>query len=239
MSGRRAKRPLVNRELFAQVGTDSSALTVLAAAAHRCREPGDYQGVVTRGDEEVASFRLRVDESSPAMQVDVDLFALASGRPQPKPDPDCDCQGSGESAAGFVVNPSGYAVFHVSRGAGGFQVRLGRARDEREVAEFDSARLEGEDLFLLTLIRPGTYSMRNAITGAKGEIVVPYPEPPKGRYAAPAPIEIASGEKSFRPARAKVQVGQGVVWRFKGQGRVQLELVKPQDSPEGRRAKAA
>lgn len=232
MSDRR--KPLVNQALFTQAGADSGALTVLAAIAHPFREPGDYLGVVTRDEEEVGSFRLRSDESSPAQQVDIDLAAFGPG-PAP-PDPDCGCQE--EDRRDFVVHPSGYAVFHVSRGAGGFQVRVGRPRGKETEPEFDSACLEGEDLFMLTLIRPGTYSMRNGMTGAKGEIVVSYPEPPKGPYRPPAPVEISSSEKAFRPARAKVQPAQGVVWRFKAPGRVELDLVKPQDAPKARRAKS-
>jgi hypothetical protein len=235
MSGRRARRALVNRELFTQVGADSGALTMPAAVAHRFCEPGDYLGVVTREEEEVGSFRLRADESSPAMQVDVDLAAFGPGRAAPKPD--CDCRAENPHQA-FVVHPSGYAVFHVSHGPGGFRVRVGRPRGEEAEPAFDSARLEGEDLFMLTMIRPGTYSMHNSLTGARGEIVVPYPEPAKRPYRPPAAAEIGSSEKSFRPARAKVKPAQGVVWRFKSPGRIELDLVKPQDSPKARRSKS-
>ena len=235
MSDRRGRQPLVNRELFTQVGADSGALTMLAAIAHRFGEPGDYLGVVMREDVEVGSFRLRSDESSPARQVDIDLAAFGPGPAQP--DPDCDCQAEDPHRT-FVVHPSGYAVFHVSRGPGGFRVRVGRPRQEEAEPEFDSACLEGEDMFMLTMIRPGTYSMQNSLTGARGEIVVPYPEPAKGPYRPPAPVEIGSSEKAFRPTRAKVQPAQGVVWRFKSPGRIELDLVKPQDSPKGRRAKS-
>jgi hypothetical protein len=233
MSDRRRKQPLVNRELFAQVGADSGALTMLAVVAHRFCEAGDYVGAVMRGEEEVGSFRLRADESSPATQVDIDLAALG---PAPRRgDPGCDC-GAEDSDPVLVVNPSGYALFHVSGGPGGYWVRVGRA-SEGEGAAFDSTRLDGEDLFMLTLLRPGTYSMRNTLTKAQGEIVVPYPKPANGPYRQPAPVEIDCGGKSFRPSRAKVQAGQGAVWRFEDPARIQLELVKPDDGPTKRQPK--
>lgn len=233
MSDRRRKRPLVNRELFTQVGADSGALTMLAVVAHRFCEAGDYVGAVMRGEEEVGSFRLRADESSPATQVDIDLASLGPG-PR-RGDPECDCRAE-DSDPIFVVNPSGYALFHVSGGPGGHWVRVGRMREGEDIA-FDSHHLDDEDLFMLTLIRPGTYSVRNTLTKAQGEIVVPFPKPAKEPYRQPAPIEITCAGKSFRPARTKVQAGQGVVWRFKGPARIQLELVKPDDGPTKRQPK--
>jgi hypothetical protein len=234
MSDRRRKRALVNRELLTQVGADSGALTMLATVAHRFREPGDYVGAVMRGEEEVGSFRLRADGSSPAMQVNVDLAALG---PEPRRgEDDCACR-SEDGNSGFVVNPSGYALFHVSRGTGGYWVRVGRGGEEKESA-FDSTRLVDEDLFMLTLIRPGTYSMRNAASKASGEIVVPYPKPAKELYRPPAAVDIACTDKAFRPARPKVHPGQGVVWRFTTPGRIELDLIKPDDGPKGRQASA-
>ncbi len=226
---------MVKRELLTQVAADSGALTIPAAVAHRFREPGDYLGVVLREEEEAGSFVLRVDESSPALQVNVDLAAFGRGRPAPEPD--CGCEGKGPHQD-FIVNPSGYAVFHVSRGPGGFRVRAGRVQGEEADPEFDSARLEGEDLFMLTMIRPGTYSMQNSLSGARGEIVVMYPEPPKRPYRPLTPVEIGSSEKALRPARAKVKPAQGVVWRFQDPGRIELDLVKPQDGPKARRSKS-
>lgn len=230
MSDRRRERPLVNHELFTQLGADSGSLTMLAAAAHRFPEPGEYVGVVTRGKEEVGSFRIRSDESSPAMQVNVDLAGLG---PEPRRgEDDCDC-GPEHAGSPFVVNPSGYALFHVSRGAGGYRVRVGKLGAKREAA-FDSARLAGEDLFMLTLVRPGTYVMRNAIAKTRGEIVVPYPKPTKKPRREQAPVEIGCTEEAFRPAQAKVQSAQGVVWRFSAPGHIQVELVKPDDGPKRR-----
>ena len=61
---------------------------MLGVVIHRFPEPGEYLGVVERGAE-TRSFRLRVDEGSPAMQVNVDLATLGGGHPATAPD--CGC----------------------------------------------------------------------------------------------------------------------------------------------------
>ena len=229
MSERRATRTFVNHHLFAQTGADSGSLTMLGAVIHRFPEPGEYLGVAER-EQEIRSFRLRIDDASPAMQVDVDLATL---EPASLRNSDCGCrQEQAVPDRLFVVNPGGYVVFHVSRGPGGYAVRMGRLT-EPEMPVFDSAELEGDDLFAVTLIRPGTYSVRNLATKARGEIVVAYPRVGKEAHRPPEPVEITCTERTLRPAKINIQPAQGQVYRFRTPSRIMIELVNPDDGPKG------
>lgn len=227
MSERRAKRVLVNRHLFTQTSVDSGALTMLGVVIHRFPEPGEYLGVVERGAEE-RTFRLRVDESSRGMQANVDLATLDRGHSHGD---DCSCKDKETGADPiFVVNPNGYVVFHVSSGHGGYVVRVGRL-ERPEAALFDSTQLEGDDLFAVTLIRPGTYSVRNLAGEARGEIVVSYPKLGEQPHRPDEPVEIVCTEKAFRPARIRIQAAQGQLYRFRAPSRIAIELVEPDDGP--------
>jgi hypothetical protein len=233
MSERRAKRVLVNRHLFTQTSVDSGLLTMLGVVIHRFPEPGEYIGVVERGAE-ARSFRLRVDEGSPAMQANVDLATLGGGHSHSD---DCGCKDKETSAdPTFVVNPAGYVVFHVSSGPGGYVVRVGRL-ERPEAALFDSTQLEGDDLFAVTLIRPGTYAVRNMAGEARGEIVVSYPKIGEQPHRPDEPVEIVCTEKAFRPARIRIQAAQGQLYRFRTPSRIAIELVEPDDGPRSTRQK--
>jgi hypothetical protein len=229
MSDRRATGVFVNHHLFTQTSVDSGALTMLGTVIHRFREPGEYLGMAERGSE-ARSFHVRVDAQSPAMQVNVDLASLGPVAPDT---PSCGCKhGEAGPHPTFVVNPAGYVVFHVSGGAGGYRVRVGRLEQPKAVL-FDSARLDGDDLFAVTLIRPGTYSVRNTITKARGEIVVAYPKAGKRPYQPPAPVEIECTEKTLRPSKIKLEAAQGQVYRFGTPSRIAIELLEPDDGPKG------
>lgn len=231
MSGRRARKVVVNRHLLTQTSVDSGSLTMLGVVIHRFSEPGEYLGVIERGTE-TRSFRLRVDASSSAMQANVDLAALGKGHTHTD---DCGCKDRPmPDDRAVVVHPAGYVVFHVSSGRGGYVVRVGRLEHPEEPA-FDSTRLEGDDLFAVTLIRPGTYSVRSVGGEARGEIVVAYPKAGAHPHRPDEPVEIVCSEKTFRPARIRVQAAQGQLYRFRAPSRIAIELLEPDDGPDSTR----
>ena len=216
----------IKRHLITQTGLDSGALTMLGSVVHRFSEPGEYLVTILRDNEAVGRFQLTVEKECPAMQVDIDLATLhrlASEHPV------------GEVEKRFKVNPEGYAVFHVSRGAGGYAVVASRMGRKRESKPFDSRELKDGDLFAATMIRPGTYSVTNVITGAKGEIVVAYPRIGKKPYRPPEPVSIYWTENALEPDRIDINPAQGQVHHFKVPSRIKIELVKPDDGLEGPR----
>lgn len=230
MSARRATKALVNHHLFTQTVVDSGSLSMLGAVVHRPGVAGEYLGVAERGGV-LREFRVTVDDASTAMQVDIDLASLESDTTAAARVSDCGCAREGAAPGPFVVNPEGYVLFHVSRGAGGYAVRLGGPSGEQG---FDSTRLDGGDLFAVTLIRPGTYAVRNASAkaDATGEIVVAYPKPQKQAFRPLDPIEIESSEKGLRPAKIRIHAAQGQVYRCPAPSRIVIELVRPNDGPK-------
>ncbi|NIS69849.1 MAG: hypothetical protein GTO12_13125 [Proteobacteria bacterium] len=171
-------------------------------------------------------FRVGVEEQCSAIQVDIDLEAL--NLPFSK-------HFESEQRNRFLVNPRGYTVFHVSNGAGGYAVVLKRSDGKGEVTVFDSRELNKGDLFAVTLLRPGTYSVTNVNTKAQGEIVVAYPTIGKVPYRPPEPVSIQCTENALKPNKVNLKPAQGHVYRFETPSRIRIELVKPDDGPKALR----
>lgn len=231
-----------DRNLFTQIGLDSGSLTMLGGVTHRFLEPGQYRGVVYRGDKSFAHFYVNVDKNSPAAQANIDLASFESGSSssvtKASGNP-CDCPGGGPKAeAHFEVNPRGYAVFHVSAGGGGYAVRVGRAvEDPKQQNQFDSRELKNEDIFSAVILRPGTYSATNILGGAekkKGRITVSYLQPGKTAYRPPSPVKVECSDRGFEPGSVEIQPGQAVLFHVAVPSRIKLELVKADDGPGDR-----
>lgn len=213
----------INRQLLGQTFFDSSSLTMLGAVIHNFSDPGEYLGTVLKGKEFVKDFHLSVDEKCPAMQVDIDLAALDKDVSE-----NCRCKAEKR----FVINPKGYAVFHVSFGAGGYSVRVGKPKGEKEAELFDSARLETGDLLAVTLIRPGVYSVTNTLTKARGKITVAYPKKEYKAYRPLKPVNIECTEQAFKPESISIQAAQGQVYHFQTPSQIKIELLEAEKGPE-------
>jgi hypothetical protein len=232
-----------DQNLFTQVGLDSGSLTMLGGVTHRFLEAGQYRGVVYRGDNSIGQFYINVDKNSPVAQANIDLSAFDTSLPAPSTtstssdSTTCGCQSGGtKSETTFEVNPKGYAVFHVSAGAGGYAVRASKAaEDPKQQNQFDSRQLNCEDIFSAVILRPGTYSASNGLnTKAKGKITVGYPKIGKTAYRPPSPAKIVCTESGFEPANVELQPGQAVLFQANAPSRINLELVKADDGPAGR-----
>ncbi|MBF2050270.1 MAG: hypothetical protein EDM05_038760 [Leptolyngbya sp. IPPAS B-1204] len=203
-------KAVINQRLFTETSIDSGALSMLGMVVHRFDQPGEYQGTVLRDGQVVAKLVLTVDECSTATQVNIDLAAL-----------------NAREMSEFSVNVAGYAVFHVSRGVGGYSVVLRRSED-CDTDEFDSRELNAEDSFAATLLRPGIYRVTETYSGYRGEIVVAYPDPAALRCPLD-PISIGFDCNGFVPDWVEVQPTQGIVYRIEERARIQIDLVEPID----------
>lgn len=241
------KKAYINHHLLTQTSLDSGALTMLGTVIHNFSEPGEYKGSVILGRRTVGEFYLTVDKECKATQVNIDLSILHQLASKHRK----------IIEKRFVVNPKGYAVFHVSRGAGGYAILVGKIGEKSESGMFDSRELKKDDLFAVTLIRPGTYSVTNVNTKAKSEIVVTYPKIEKIRkpYYPPEPILIECTKKAFEPGkimekafeqnkstkkafkqgRIEIKPAQGQVYHIRTQSRIKIRLVRPDDGPKGPR----
>lgn len=213
--------------MFTQIGLDSGSLTIFGTVVHNFPEPGDYRGVLHRGTEIEAVFYIKVDKESAAAHVNIDLATLTEVS-----DDKCECSsGHHESGRHFVVNPKGHVVFHVSKGTGGYYVHVLKVEDEPKQKSFDSRELKEGDIFAAIIIRPGTYSVTNLLTKARGEAVVTHPKTRKLVYPPPHPIRVDCTREAIEPKRIELHPGQGLIYQPKTTSRIKIELVKADDGP--------
>jgi hypothetical protein len=232
-----------DKNLFTQIGLDSGSLTMLGGVTHRFLEPGQYRGAAYRGKENLGSFYINVDKNSPVAQANIDLTTFESNPAAPAisgapaantGSTSCGCQESTLAETKFELNPKGYAVFHVSAGAGGFSVLVAKAvEDPKEQNQFDSRELKGEDIFSAVILRPGTYSVTNALAKGKGEVTVSYPKVGKKPYRPPNPVKVECSARGFEPKNVELQPGQAILFYCKVPSRIKLELLKADDGPDG------
>ncbi len=218
-----------NLSLFTQTDVDSAALTVHVAVGHAFRTPGRYTGSVLRGEETVGSFLLDVDPDCTDMQADIDLAAGASYAPGVAPR-----QLASEHGHAFRLSPEGIALFHVGSGPGGLAARVGPIDAERGREAFDSRKLGDGDIIAVTLLRPGTYRARFGRGEAK--LRVAYPDIKRG-IRRMDPVVFEASEGGLKPKAAELQPTQGQLYRLSGGGRLQIELVEPDDGPRSRGGK--
>ena len=217
----------IDRNIFSQIGLDSGSLTILGAIIHSFPEPGEYRGVLYRGTEIVGAFYITVDKNSPVAQANVDLAKLGGVMTEPSK---C-CPESGDSRTHFVVNPRGYVVFHVSGGSGGYYVNVEKVEEDPRKNLFNSRKLDERDIFSAVIIRPGTYSVTNLLTKARGDIVVAYPKIGKTAYRPPSPVRVECSREAIEPKRIELQPGQGMLYHFKVPSHIKIELLRPDDGP--------
>ncbi len=224
-----------DKNLFTQIGLDSGSLTMLGGLTHRFLEPGQYRGVAYRGKGNLGSFYINVDQDSPVAQTNIDLAAFDKvGTPTASSSGGscCGCDDESSREMKFELNPKGYAVFHVSGGAGGYSVLVARAAENpKERNQFDSRELKGEDIFSAVVIRPGKYSIANALAKGKGEVSVSYPKVGKTPYRPPAPVDVQCSTSGFEPSKLEIQPGQALLFHCKVPSRIKLELLTADDGP--------
>jgi hypothetical protein len=219
--------------LFTQTGLDSGALTLLGSVVHKMSEPGEYRGTVAGPAGASAVFYLTVTKEPGVTQVNIDLATLTA--PPASGAADCGCSGGGSAGGGnvFTVGLHGYLIFHLSGGAGGHAVRLGRASAEPAAKVFDSTQLKDGDIFAASLLRPGAYKVSNALRkGAPAaDLTVAYPQAGKGAYAPPSPLRVEATAEGFRPSKLELTAMQGCLFVCATPSRIVVELISALDPP--------
>jgi hypothetical protein len=161
-----------------------------------------------------------VQQQQQQVQVDLKALDLSAGQ-----------QIEDKSQNRFRLKREGYGLFYVSTGAGGYAVQIHKAeKDGSRAAVFDSRKLKDDDLFVATVLRPGTYSITNATTDARAELTVMYPE--VGRIPrSPQPVSLECTRQSITPSKMKISPTQPLVFSFDVPSRIKIELAKPEDRP--------
>ncbi len=210
-------QPKVNRQLFTQRVFDSGSLGVLASVIHRFEDPGKYDLTVFRAGAAVGTLSFVVDENSDARQLSIDLAKIEQ---QSKDTGDC----CGKTATPMVVSPKGYVVFYASRGAG-YAVRGGRSSEKKPA--FDSENLGKDDLFAVSLLEPGIYSVVDRIGGAKGQVNVSLSAEEAKRLKSLEPVYVEAKGKTFEPAEINLVSTQGLIFRIHHSSRIVVEKQGP------------
>jgi hypothetical protein len=213
----------INRSAIGALGSDSGSLTSSTTVAHKFAEPGEYHGLVHIRGVATRSFTISVKAArQPAgdvgaaqlSKVDINLRALHMPM---------------QAASSFELAAGGYAVFRVPAGAvGGYAVEVFSSAEKGPGPKvFDSRELGEEDLLATVLLRPGLYSVENAVDGAKAELTVLYPEnTPK--QPEPMKVKVSNG---FTPSKIKLHPTQGLIFGFESASRIKISLVTPEDRP--------
>lgn len=216
--------------LFSQIGLDSGALTILGGIVHKFPDAGQYRGVVTGPDGDASVFQLTVDENGAALPLNLDLAAVAEGAASSQ----CQCSASHGGLPHFVLGRLAQLVLHVSGGPGRYAVHVSPAAEEPQRPVFDSRRLNGGDLFAATILRPGRYTVVNALgdsgKGASLEVVVPVVG--KSAHRPPPAAQVACNPGGFEPSEIHLSVMQGCVFACDTPARIRIELDQPYDPPE-------
>lgn len=203
-------------EVFNQIGLDSGALGLLGSVVHKFDEPGHYTGTALVGTESRGEFEIVVTEGeAPAAQIDLAATGKAAQ------DPCCD-----QGRKSYRVAPGAYVAFYVGAGNERWSTLVGDPRSR--VAEFDSRKLEAGDLFAGSVLRPGTYQVRNTYGRGATELAVRYVRPGKAAYRPAEPVRVKVGDQTSRKAM-RVGPAQGIVFEAADTSRIVVELAKPDD----------
>ncbi|WP_332900252.1 hypothetical protein [Haladaptatus sp. CMSO5] len=227
----------LNKHLFTETKTDSGALTVLGTLIHRFTSPGEYLVAVSRAGKPVGQRLIVVDAQYHSMRAVIDLASITEG----SGDTACSC----EPETFDCIRPDGYAIFHVSRGRGGYAVTIssltddkgdqgdkrtkGDKRDTRtkrnksDGHEFDSATLTEYDTVSVTLFRPGTYALRNELTEHEVTVEVSYPDGERPGE----PVRVTCTDRGFSPDGITLAPAQGLVVDIETKARVTVTLREP------------
>jgi hypothetical protein len=220
-------KPILNPIVFSQVNLDSASLTMLTSTVHKVSEAGIYDGTIMRGSETVGLFRITTLDVTPTncateakSQLNIDLRNL-----------DLPVADQIDSLATncFQVRTGGFVVFHVSGGVGGYSVELQKT-GEQKAKVFDSKKLDENDNFIATVLRPGTYSITNVDSKTKAELVVVYPEIGK-IPKQPQAVKVECTAKGITPGKIKINPTEPLIFSFKISSRIKIELMKPEDRP--------
>jgi hypothetical protein len=242
--------PTLNRAMFEVTSFDSATPAGAAAVVHRFKAPGQYVVQLHNGGRVVDHRVLSVQgaggaEAEAAAHGPASLSALPASSALRSPDGVLVDVGDAQPRPGRPAPPrrpgrismteGDYASFTAAPGRGARAVvrRAGGAEGEEKV-EFDTETLGAEDVFAVTLVRPGTYSLRDTIQKSEGRIVVTYPVIGDTPYRPADPVEIRAAGAGFSPDSVTLGPGQGLIVRIENASRITVDLVKPDEGPHGR-----
>ena len=223
----------INTYAFQHNPVRSDGIGVLGSLALPLQREGEYSGRVLRDRREVGTFRIAVAHDATSTQADVDLADLVDEGAGEKNS--CGCQGKDEGdVEGASIIKGGYLMLYASQGPGNFQVVVDYVpRDGEGMQVYDGHHLQRGSIFIVTLIRPGSYRMRDLAGKGEGVIEVAYPPRSEKGYVLPGPVEVKIGPEGFHPRVLNIQPTGSIVFMIETDKALPVvELVKPNDGPD-------
>ncbi len=206
-----------------QTTFDSASPLGSAVVVHRFDDEGEYEVELGREDEMPDRVALSVasaakkDQAAQASSVRIDIAGAAPG-----------------TIAGLrhnKIDVGGYASFTSAHARSSGSIIVARKRGAK-AAEFDSRRLGENDIFAVTLVRPGLYAVRNTLGKAEGRIVVSYPVVGDRPYRPADPVGVLCTKKGFSPEHLEIGPAQGIIFRFEAVAHLVVELLERDDGPK-------
>jgi len=220
----------VNLQLLKTTTFDSGALGMLAMVLHQFSSPGRYRISISNRGKVQRYITFDVDSKSEVMQLDIDLAGASTSREK-----ECTSEasrGKRDEQAG-ILSPKGYVLFHASSGSG----YSATVSDSLGRVVFNSTKLGNSDLFAVSLLEPGSYSMKNSIDSSGGEIIVTLPEKMYGRMHELETKYVDVSEKKLDPQRMDLISSQGLVFRIKSPARIVIAKESSAEKAERIRSK--
>jgi hypothetical protein len=219
--------------LLEQTSFDSAAPRGAAAVVHQFAEPGEYIVRFVEGEDNLAHIRLTVDadppgKDSPPEGISIDLAKIQYSSKM---------GGSDGDESPFIVRPKGYVSFTASGKGEPYAVVAEPKTETKRLPKgggFDSRRLGRDDIFTVTLLRPGDYRVVNELGKYEGLITVAYPVIGDHPYRPPSPYQIDCNESGFQPSTTRLLPAQGIVFNIRATARIKIELTRPDDGPKDR-----
>ncbi|MHB8625275.1 MAG: hypothetical protein ACYDBJ_25460 [Aggregatilineales bacterium] len=222
----------INLQIFTQTSFDSGSLGGLGAVIHRFDQPGEHRITVLQAEKVIQTLGLKVTDI--ARQLPANAQPTSGAAPASSSPTAVHVDLSGALSPIADLTPQSYALFHAPQGIGGFAVQIHASGVDNQPPIFDSRKLQSNDIFTVTLLRPGRYSLTNAGKLAKGEIRVSYPVIGATAYRPPDPVTVQVTAQGFHPHAIQLQPAQGLIFHIRDvAARIQIDLVEPDDGPGG------
>ena len=171
----------------------SDRITSLTCVVHQMRTEGRFSASVWDGDRVISRKAIDVRSGSDAQAIAIDV------------------NGNRElgTRTHTELGREGYVLFHCS--ARGPAVRVSIERLGSDTPVFDSKRLTQGDLFIMTPVLAGRYTLQLG-RRALGELTVA-PIKHLAQTIAEPPLEIVISDDLMKPRRPRIRAGTSVIFR--------------------------
>jgi len=203
----------INTAAIHSISMHSNALSILYSIAHPCEKEGAFVGMVFKGKQVVAQFKLNVNSENSNSQVNIDISSLVAGK-------------KGHKRHDFFLTPSGFAMFYVSAGESLYVVELREAESESKRPFYSTKTLQKGDVYSAMLIRPGLYNVTNTKTKDKATYTVLVPEGGQKAILSAQPLLVNCTKRGFTANSESVPVSEGILFVIETASVITIDLFK-------------